>query len=305
MSFLTHIDGRRIVDDYPPAAVSLAEVFFDKDSAEAEPWRCIPRDIDLSEWIRVQPWKRRTPTIREHRVLFTDAVRRPSRPNNPWSVSLSLYGFIDSMNLSLTGNWDLQESSAPKAVQFVRLCGGTFPAPFQAQADALVSLEQHITGMLRGGGLPVQVQDAMVAQRRRSLFVGRRVFEKVSATTAPSIPVSGPATQLVNKWRITSTAKLGFRDDDLQLKSCTAAKFSPGDFVQAIVKYVVVSKDMKRHEPPQVSVHLNLISLVRLVAARHVPQVMPALGVTMMEDPIEESMASSAEENIDEGPPIY
>ena len=100
-------NGDRIVDDYPREATKLADVVFDAKSVESEPWRCIPRDVELSHWLRVDPWTRRTPTIREHRVLFADSVRRPPRPNNPWSVSLSLYGFIDGMNLSPTGNWDL------------------------------------------------------------------------------------------------------------------------------------------------------------------------------------------------------
>ncbi|KZV58992.1 hypothetical protein PENSPDRAFT_695557 [Peniophora sp. CONT] len=304
MSFLTHMNGSRIVDDYPREATTLANEVYDENSTELEPWRCIPRDAELCDWIRVYPWTRRTPTTREHRVFFADSIRKPPRPNSPWSVSLSLYGFIDGMNLSPTGNWDLQESSAAKAIQWVRLSGGPRPDPFNAQADAIVALEQHIVGMLRGGGLPVQVQDAMLAQRRRSLFLSRRVFEKVNSSTPPPLPVTGPAAQMVNKWRMTSTVKLGYRHDDLQLKSCAATKFSPGDFVQAIVKFVVVAKELRRNEPPQVSVHLNLISLMRLVAARNVPLMMPAEGNAMVEDKLEDSVSHLFEETIDEGPEI-
>ena len=87
--------------------------------------------------------------------------------------------------------------------------------------------------------------------------------------TANSLPVTEPAASLVNKWRITSTTKLGFRRDDLQLQSCTSVKMAPGDFVQAHVKLSVVVKNIKSHEPPRVFVNLDLISVVRLVTQRH------------------------------------
>ncbi|KZV75919.1 hypothetical protein PENSPDRAFT_661424 [Peniophora sp. CONT] len=269
----TDSNGKRIVDDYPKDAISIQNVHHDM---EAEPWRAIPNDCDLTAWMRMVPGTRRSLNVREHRVFYDDKVRPPPKPNAPWTVTVIVYGFIDNMNLSVTGSWDLTEENASKAYQWVKLGGGPKPSIFQAQADALSGLEQHIIGTLRGGGLGVDTYDTMLAARRKGLYLNRRVFDKVTPTTADSIPITGPAVKLVNKWRVTSTAKLGFRRDDLQLQSCTSAKFAPGDFVQAQVRFVVVAKDVNQYEPPRVFVNLDLLSLVRLVTARDIPSVMPA-----------------------------
>lgn len=71
------------------------------------------------------------------------------------------------------------ELNAPKAQQWVRLRPGSRPEQFKAQGDAISAIEQHIIGTLRGGGLEVHAQDAMLAGRRRTLYISRRVFEKV------------------------------------------------------------------------------------------------------------------------------
>lgn len=139
-------------------------------------------------------------------------------------------------------------------------------------------------------------------------------------TTGASLPVVGAAAQLVNKWRITSTTKLGYRRNDLKLQACNAAKLAPGDFVQAHVKFIVVTRDSRSDEPPKVFVHLDLISVVRLVAARHVPevrhrsstlpkttltirQIMPTYSQSMAEDnALGATINPGFEENLDEGP---
>ena len=135
------------MDDYPHAATAIANVLYDKDCAETEPWRCIPRDVDLTDWIRIQPWKRRTPTIREHRVLFTDAIRRPLRSTSPWTVSLSLYGFIENMNLSPTGNWDMFVYCCPGLLSVVaKFCVGArllHPKPSSLSAYAGDLTQKH------------------------------------------------------------------------------------------------------------------------------------------------------------------
>lgn len=73
----------------------------------AEPWKGIPRSVDLLTWMRIVPWMRRSATTREYRVFYEDNVRKPASANKPWTLSLTLYGFIESMNLGLTGNWDM------------------------------------------------------------------------------------------------------------------------------------------------------------------------------------------------------
>lgn len=103
-------DGKRIVEDYPPPATSIAGVTFDASELENNPWKVVPRDVDLSHWLRILPRTRRSATVREHAVLYDDSIRPPPSPNAPWTMTVSLYGFIDNMNLAPTGNWDLYDS---------------------------------------------------------------------------------------------------------------------------------------------------------------------------------------------------
>lgn len=305
-------DGERIVDDYPGDTAVVFGAFYDKETNELEPWRSIPRNVDLSLYMCVVPGKRRGSAIREYRVLYSPAIRPHTKPNCPWSVTVSLYGFLDSMNLSVTGNWDKcvqmpdlctftpsnrsrllsTLKGAPKALQWIKLTGGRLCEPFKSQGLALSDLEQHIIGTVRGCGLPFDDKDAMVRYRQRELKVGRRVFDKVrtnisqsavsrtnsrrpqvTANTPPSIYPAGPATAISDKWRITSAPKLGYRQTDMQVKACNAASFSPGDFVQVVVKVLALVQPGKYNAPATATVRFDLLSCIRLVSSNDVSEV--------------------------------
>ncbi|VDC01006.1 unnamed protein product, partial [Peniophora sp. CBMAI 1063] len=146
MSYLLHEDGEHIVDDYPGDTSVIFGAFYDKETNELEPWRTIPRSMDLSMYMRVVPGLRRGSSVREYRVLYDSAIRPHAKVNCPWSVTIALYGFVDSMNLSVTGNWDQTLGGAAKAIQWIKLTGGQFCNPFKAQGSALAHLEQHVIG---------------------------------------------------------------------------------------------------------------------------------------------------------------
>ena len=99
-------NGARIVDAYPGEVSTITGPSYDKETSTLEPWRSIPRGIDLSAYIRLTLGPRRGSTVQEVRVLYDSSIRPHEKVNCPWSLSIALYGFIDSMNLSPTGNWD-------------------------------------------------------------------------------------------------------------------------------------------------------------------------------------------------------
>ncbi|VDC05037.1 unnamed protein product [Peniophora sp. CBMAI 1063] len=302
MSYLLHEDGQRIVDDYPGDASVIYGAFYDKETDVLEPWRSIPRNIDLSRYMYIVPGQRRGSAVREYRILYQPTIRPHDNANCPWSVTLALYGFIDSMNLSPTGNWNQTLQGARTALQWIKLTGGRIRGPFRAQGLALSEVEQHIIGTLRGCGLPVTDQNAMKRNRQKELKLGRRVFEMVTKQTPPSIPVTGPAAEIDRKWRITSTVKLGYRQSDMQIKACGVAKFSPGDFVQTVVKVIALVQPGKNNTVTAVNVRFDLVSCIRLLSSKEAKETMSAAVDTPMPVERDENVQNEFHDAMDEGP---
>ncbi|VDB95733.1 unnamed protein product [Peniophora sp. CBMAI 1063] len=202
--------------------------------------------------------------------------------------------------MAKTGTWDGTEAGAIGAVQFVDIGPGKLAAPFRAQADTLYEVEQFIIATIRGGGLPVHLQDVMKRRRREGLHLVSRVFTKVGPNTPAAIISTGAASQIIKKWRIIDSVRLGQRGEDNVVRNTCAATFSPGDFVQATIKFDVESvQSSSRHEPPVVRIRHHLKSLVQLVSARDVPRVLQVSPSSGSGKP--QTAEFVAEEGIDRG----
>lgn len=186
------------------------------------------------------------------------------------------------------------EDNAYKAVQSIKLGPGPADSPFEAQAQALSNVQRYIMGTIRGGGLSLEEQDDMLRKWRQSVHIGRRVFTKVSlcdhfpATYSqqkvkPGVPAAvyaaGPAARILNRWRIVDEPKIGQRQADSSVRPVPAALLSPGDFVQATVKFnVTVSEGTFRGRTvTNVSSRLELLAVVQLLDAREAREVCAVL----------------------------
>lgn len=59
----------------------------------------------------------------------------------------------------------------------------------------------------------------------------------------------------------------------MQIKSCNAAKFSPGDFVQVVVKVIALVQPGKYNAPATVVVRFDLLSCIRLLSSKEAVKV--------------------------------
>ncbi|VDC03041.1 unnamed protein product [Peniophora sp. CBMAI 1063] len=105
-------------------------------------------------------------------------------------------------------------------------------------------------------------------------------------------------------WRITSTPKLGYRQADLQIKACSASSFSPGDFVQVIVKVIALAQRGKYNTPADVTVRFDLLSCIRLLTSKEANNTLPrdTDKVPAIDPPVPSDTQDQMEDVVDEGP---
>ncbi|KAI0059790.1 hypothetical protein BV25DRAFT_1782880, partial [Artomyces pyxidatus] len=191
-----------------------------------------------------------------------------SNYSNPVEVCIRFQGFLSTHNLSALGNWNGDETSAPKAIQFLNIVAGRFPEVFAPQKDVVQDMRTFLTRALLYEERDMSVVDSLANEKDDKIYFQRRVFKKVlgQGTDLPSILTGvddpyGRADAVIDSWRVVEKIAFGRQTADGRLERCNPLIFRSGDFVDVSAKVDIINIRTKRGVPT-IAVHMAPVRVI-------------------------------------------
>ncbi|KAI0030510.1 hypothetical protein K488DRAFT_87708 [Vararia minispora EC-137] len=279
MSQLITQQNVRVCDLYPKAAVGLEHLPPDPPCHDARDWSCLS-PTQLQHLVQVFARPRPHRGLIPYAVVYRPGIHPECTESKAVGVGLQLYGYLQSVNVGALGTWDSTRDGIRRATWNIRLVSGPLKDAFNQQADALWDMEQFILANVVGHGLEVEAVEQGRERVRSSIYVARRVFQKVrDGKPVVNLAKTGPAGKYHAEWRVPEVPQLGKRLPNGTIESSQPENFRRGDFVQVTVQFDVERQLLPR--PAKMKVRLKLNQLILLVPAQQTGdgQVVPSLSL--------------------------
>ncbi|KAJ7648171.1 hypothetical protein DFH06DRAFT_1135620 [Mycena polygramma] len=260
-----------------------------------ESHQVVPRTVAaMRDWAYV----RNNPNEADHTRALLLLYKRPHIfPNAPpgvlYPVGVRVQGIVERLNLKTTGSWIRARSgTAPQgALQHIVLGGGAESSTIFRQYKAAVNNVVAYIYRSLDQKQPPPRQDS------DSLFVGRRVFTKVTSKNrkTPSALEEGDdpmnyCKAIDNEWRIISKVKTSmYIEDDYDPQDgtkvpCDAMSLAEGDFVDVVLGFDIVRKRGGHARDASIKVHLTIQHILLLKSSMDVAlEAQPAVDIPIHE----------------------
>ncbi|KAJ7602624.1 hypothetical protein DFH06DRAFT_1351222 [Mycena polygramma] len=261
-----------------------------------EPHQTVPRTVAaMRDWAYV----RNNPNEADHTRALLLLYKRPHVfPNAPagvlYPVGVRVQGIIERLNLKTVGSW-VNGSAPQSALQHVVLGGGAEHSHIFRQYKAAVNnIVAYIYRSLDQKQPPPR-------QDSDSLFVGRRVFTKVTSKNrkTPSALEEGDdpmnyCKAIDDEWRIISKVKASmYLDDEYDPQDgakvpCDAMSLAEGDFVDVVIGFDIVRKRGGHGREGGITVHLTIQHILLLKSSMDVALEAQPVMETPIHEPSED-----------------
>ncbi|EIW61753.1 uncharacterized protein TRAVEDRAFT_18354 [Trametes versicolor FP-101664 SS1] len=221
-------------------------------------WQIVPNEYDeICSWLAIDRSEEGAKATHPFVLLYAPDIS-PIK-DEPVKVSLRVYGVVESLSISPTGNYTGRKESAPRAVQFVSLTAGSFPDAFRVQLESIRDIRSYV-----GTVLGCTVEDS--TRKPGTIYIQRMVFTKVrnrgapmelvrsvrrDAATKPKSAINfgddphGWTSEIKNDWVVTHKLSTGVYLEGGRAVKKPYSVIRPGDFVE-VVCTVEITKFRKR-----------------------------------------------------------
>ncbi|OBZ70246.1 hypothetical protein A0H81_09548 [Grifola frondosa] len=276
MSFILSPTGGLVRDLWP------AGIGHPNNDTECESdmprWKKMPSEFDdLAAWLITE-----TPAQQEDHRERTMALYHPAvcdgEVDERYEVAIRVQGFVEQVNISPLGNWSGREADAPKAIQFLRLGHGGFPAALDAQNEALRAFREVVLQSLHAECRHGSSSNGSISLQRRVFTRVRPVYAtEVASVLREGDDAFGRAAKIASRWVVSHRINVGVQQRGGAITQGAQGSHllvRKGDFVDVAV-FAEIYKTPTR-KGIRMSMNLAMHDVVRLYTARELKSVLGA-----------------------------